>query len=214
MSLRSYPLPERHAMSRNRESTASSAVAQPLRARILAIVNEIPMSPVQFVKLGLAPEFDDPKIALSQASYHFRVLEKAGCIVLLKKVQKRGATEHIYRGKAHEYLAEEFDQLTPKERSVRSRVIYQGLAARMEWSMAEGACDRRPDRRLSWLGLKLDEKGWALTLAALSSCEEKLKRICSDAGGRLDKSQEKPIWATVGVLGIESPSPPELQPAS
>lgn len=199
-------------MSRNRESTASSAVAQPVRARILAIVNEIPMSPVQFVKLGLAPEFDDPKIALSQASYHFRVLEKADCIVLLKQVQKRGATEHIYRGKAREYLAEEFERLTPQERSVRSRTIYQVLAARMEWAMAEGTCDRRPDRRLSWLGLKLDERGWAMMVAALSSCEEKLKRICSDAGDRLEKSEERPIWVTVGLLGIESPSPPDLQP--
>ncbi|MGN6217295.1 MAG: hypothetical protein ACTHN7_10140 [Solirubrobacterales bacterium] len=172
-------------------------------------MNEISMSPVQFVKLGLAPEFDDPKIALSQASYHFRILEKADCIVILRTVQKRGSTEHIYRGKAREYLAEEFEDLTPKERSARSRALYQGLAARMEWSMAEGTCDRRPARRLSWLGLKLDEKGWAMTIAALSSCEKKLKRICSDAGARLDHSEDKPIWVTVGLLGIESPPPPE-----
>ncbi|MGN6254107.1 MAG: hypothetical protein ACTHK6_09575 [Solirubrobacterales bacterium] len=161
---------------------------------------------MQFVKRGLAPELDDPKIALSQASYHFRILEEADCIAILRTVQKRGANEHIYRGKARQYLGEEFEQLTLKERSVRSRTIYQGLAARMEWSMAEGTCDRRPDRRLSWLGAKLDEQGWALTVAALSSCEEKLKRICSDAGERLGKSEEKPIWVTVGLLGIESPS--------
>ncbi len=172
------------------------------------------MSPVQFVKLGLAPEFDDPKLALSQASYHFRILEEAECIVLLRTVQRRGASEHIYRGKAGEYLAEEFEQLTPKQRSGSSRTIYQGLAARIEWSMAEDTLDNRPDRRLSWLGLDLDEEGWAMMVAALSSCEEALKRICSDAGGRLDESKEKPIPVTVGLLGIESPSPPRPQPTS
>jgi hypothetical protein len=198
----------------NWESTASSGVAHPLRARILAIVNEIAISPVQFVKLGLAPEFDDPETALSRTSYHFRVLEVADCIVLVKRVQKRGASEHIYRGTAREYLSEDLEQLTLKERSVRSRAIYQGLAARMEWSMAEGTCDRRSDRRLSWLGLKLDEKGWAMMAAALSSCEQKLKRICSDAEDRLDKSEEKPIWVTVGLIGIESPSPLGMPPVS
>lgn len=200
-------------MSRNRETTASSVVAHPLRARILATVNERPMSPVQFVKLGLAPEFDDPEVALSQASYHFRILEKEDCVVLLEKVQKRGATEHIYRGKADEYLAEDFERVTPDERIVRSRTIYQGLAARLEWSMAAGTFGHRPDRRLSWLGMKLDETAWTLMAATFSSCERELKRICSDARDRLDKSEEKPIWVTVGLVGIESPPPPGLQPA-
>jgi hypothetical protein len=50
---------------------------------------------MQFVNLGFAPEYDSKQQALSYASYHFRALDRAGCIEIIETQQRRGATEVI-----------------------------------------------------------------------------------------------------------------------
>lgn len=49
--------------------TASAALRHPMRIRILEVVNERDMSPVQFMHLGLAPAVDKSQRSLSQISY-------------------------------------------------------------------------------------------------------------------------------------------------
>src|SRR5690242_2747326 len=104
-----------------------------MRVRILELLNEHPMSPVQFVNEGFAPGFEKKQQALSYVAYHFRALEKAGCIELVELNQRRGASEHVYRGTSRVFFSdEEFERMSVDERQKLSRTSIQGLIARTD----------------------------------------------------------------------------------
>lgn len=189
--------------------TASAALRHPMRVRILEIVNERDMSPIQFVHQGLAP--DKTQKSLSHVAYHFRELEKLGCIEVVGEIKRRGAMEHIFRGRARAFFSdEEWAELTPRERCLISRTMYQGLAARVEGAMLAHTFDTREDRHLSWIALKLDERGWTELMATLASTYGEVVQIHHDAMDRLAGSGEPTVHATFGMLGFESPAPPPL----
>jgi hypothetical protein len=147
---------------KNGKAMASSALRHPMRVRILEVLNERDMSPVQFMHLGLAPETDTSQKSLSHISYHFRQLAEFGCLEVVEHVPRRGATEHVYRGRARAFFSnEEWGELTEGERSLISRTMYQGLAARAEGAMMAHTFDSRVDRHLSWLAMEVDERGWS-----------------------------------------------------
>src|SRR4051794_4736229 len=93
--------------------TLCDALAHPVRARILDVLSEEPMSPVRFLDEGLSPiEFDSRSRGLSYIAYHFRELEKAGCIELIERNPVRGATEHVYRSINRAFFSDEaFEKL-------------------------------------------------------------------------------------------------------
>lgn len=189
--------------------TLCSPLGHPLRVRILEVVNERPMSPIVFVNEGLAPGFKNKQHALSQVSYHFRVLEKAGCIELVEINQRRGASEHVYRGRARVlFTDEEFERMSSEERDQLTRTSVQGLMARTEGAMAMGTFDARLDRHLSWLAMELDERGWKELVTALAGCYGEIDRIRQDAQDRLAASGEEVIPTTAALLGFESPPRP------
>ncbi|HET7510909.1 MAG TPA: hypothetical protein VFJ65_11760 [Solirubrobacterales bacterium] len=177
--------------------------------RILEVVNEQAMSPVQFVNEGLAPGYKNKQHALSQVAYHFRVLEKAGCIELAEIHQRRGASEHVYRGRSPVlFTDEEFERMSLDERAQLTRTSIRGLMARTDGAIASGTFDGRTDRHLSWLAMELDERGWKELMTALSGCYGEIDRIRKDAQDRLAGSGDEVIPATAGLLGFESPPRP------
>lgn len=191
--------------------TTCSPLAHPLRVRILEVVNEHPMSPVQFVNLGFAPEYDSKQQALSYASYHFRALDRAGCIEIVETKQRRGATEHIYGGLSRVFFSDaEFERMPIAQRTQLSRTSFQGLVARTDGAMRTGTFDARTERHLTWRAMELDERGWGEVLARLASCFEDVEKIREDTAGRLAVSGEKVVPATVAMLGFESPPRPPI----
>jgi DNA-binding transcriptional ArsR family regulator len=66
------------------------ARSHPLRRRILLAMQELgePLSPAEFARRAEAP--------VSDAAYHFRVLESSGLIDLDHTAQNRGALQHFY----------------------------------------------------------------------------------------------------------------------
>lgn len=193
------------------EDTTCSPLSHPLRVRILEIVNEHPMSPVQFVNLGFAPECESKQQALSYTSYHFRALEKAGCIEIIETKQRRGATEHIYGGRSRVFFSdEEFEQLPAGQRAKLSRTSFQGLVARTDGAMRTGTFDARLDRHLTWRAVELDERGWKEVTDRLATCFHDLETIREGAADRLAGSEGKVVAATWALLGFESPPRPQL----
>jgi hypothetical protein len=189
--------------------TVCSPLKHPLRVRILEVVNERDMSPVQFLNEGLAPGFKSRQNALSHVSYHFRQLEKAGCVEIIATFQRRGATEHVYRGKSRVYFTDaEFERLPLRDRSQLSRTSFQGLVARTDGAMAAGTFDGRTDRHLTWVAMDVDQRGWKELGTVLAACFGEVERIRHDARGRLDESDDEVIPATVAILGFESPPLP------
>ena len=66
----------------------AKALAHPLRARILVVLNERVASPNEIAQmLGEA---------LPNVSYHVRTLSDLDCIALVRTAQRRGAIEHYY----------------------------------------------------------------------------------------------------------------------
>ncbi len=193
------------------KAPASEALRHPLRIRILEVVNERDISPTQFMQQQLAPDVGVSAKALSAISYHFRELAKCGCLEVVENVPRRGATEHIYRGRARAYFTdEEWAALTPRERCLISRTMYQGLAARAESAMIAHTFDSRTDRHLSWIAMEVDEQGWTELMSTLVRTLGDVTQIQEDATDRLAASGDNVVPVTVGMLGFESPPPPPL----
>jgi len=182
-----------------------------MRVRILELVNENPLSPVQFIDAGFAPGFETKQQALSYVSYHFRALEKAGCIEVIDLVPRRGATEHVYSGKTRVYFSdEEFERMPLEQRAQLSRTSFQGLVARTDGAMRTGTFDARTDRHLTWRAMNLDERGWKEMLGRMEECFKDCEQIRQDAEDRLAGSGEKVVPTTMAMLAFESPPLPPL----
>lgn len=201
------------AEEKKRVETICAVLKHPLRVRILEVLNEGPRSPSQFVEEGLIPKehFTTYQQALSLASYHFRELEKEGCLEVIESIPRRGAVEHVYRGLARVFFDDaEFEKTSRENRRQLSRISLQALIARADRAVWEDTFDARADRHLTWMPMQLDERGWEEVIATLASAFGELTQIRHDAGDRLAASGEKVVPATVGMLGFESPPPPAL----
>lgn len=182
---------------------AAAALRHPTRIRILEVVNERDMSPVKFLQLGFVQE--GGQAALSHVSYHFRKLKEDGCLEIVGRKRRRGAVEHVYRGRARtEFSDEQWEELPSPERLAISRAIYQGLAARADGAMLAGTFDSKPDRHLTWIGFDVDQRGWLEAMTSLLECFHTMKQIRREAEQRLSASGETATPMTVGILGFES----------
>jgi hypothetical protein len=199
--------------SKKRSATICTALKHPLRVRILEALNEGPRSPSQFVEEGLIPKehFTTYQQALSLASYHFRELEKEGCLEVVESIPRRGAVEHVYRGMARVFFDDaEFEAMPKASRRELSRISLQALIARADRAVSTETFDARPDRHLTWMPMQLDERGWEEVIDTLATTFGELTQIRHDAKDRLAASGEEVVPATVAMLGFESPPPPPL----
>src|SRR5215218_5575605 len=150
---------EREIEGKKRSETICNALKHPLRVRILEVLNEGPRSPSQFVEEGLIPKehFSTYQQALSLASYHFRALEKEGCLEIIESIPRRGAVEHVYRGLARVFVDDrEFEAMPRSDRRRLSRISLQGMVARADRAIREDTFDARSDRHLTWMPMQLD----------------------------------------------------------
>ena len=173
------------------------ALAHPVRARALTVLNERMASPSE-----LAEEQDE---AVGYVAYHVRVLREMELIELVKSRQVRGATEHFYRGTIKPYLSDDFWGRLPKD--ARNGVSVAGLEVLNEavkQAFEAGTFDARIDRHLSNLCVELDEQGWRQANELLANCLKGLIQIGAEAEGRSNGS--KPMRATFGLMGFESPA--------
>src|SRR5690349_9893139 len=161
------------AKRKKQNETICTVLKHPLRVRILEVLNEGPRSPSQFVEEGLIPKdlFNTYQQALSLASYHFRELEKEGCLEVIESIPRRGAVEHVYRGMTPRVFFSdgEFEAMPQATRRQLSRISLQGLIARADRAISTETFDARPDRHLTWVPMQLDERGWKEVIATLAA---------------------------------------------
>lgn len=200
-----------------KDQSICEALRHPIRVRILEALCEGDLSPIQFLRRGLLPpgfDFDgDEKNALSHVAYHFKQLLEADCVVLVERVPRRGASEHIYRSKMLAlHTDEDFGALSLEERRDISRSTLQMLVARAEGAIYQGTFDKRPDRHLSWIGLTLDEQGWQELRDLQAETLERAQGIKAAAIARQEDRGEEdktPTFsATFGALAFQSPDVP------
>lgn len=195
------------------QKTRAEILSHPLRVRMLEIANELDVSAVSFVRGGYASallDHLDESLAVSQVSYHFRKLVKAGCVEIVQHRVRRGAVENVYRGAARAcFSGEEWESLHPERRREITGVILQGLMARAESAVLEDTFDAREDRCLAWVQMALDDQGWQelteLSREAMAAAE-RVREAAEERHGRgRNPAQTSPI--TWGMLAFESPSP-------
>jgi hypothetical protein len=188
------------------KSTAAAVLAHPVRVRVLEVLNERDMSPVEFCREGFAPE----AMNVSHVAYHFRELAEYGCLTVIEENKRRGSIEHVYRGSGRAYFSDvDWSEVAPEDRTRLTKTVFQGLLARVESAVMTGTFDARDDRHLSWIAMKLDEQGWREMATALAAAFSEVEQIRNDAEKRLADSDEAPIPATCGILGFPSPPAPE-----
>lgn len=199
------------------EQSVCEALRHPIRVRILEALCDQDLSPTQFLRQGLLPPgFDfegDEKNALSHVAYHFKQLLEADCVVLIKRIPRRGANEHIYRSKMLAlHTDEDFEGLSLEQRRAISRSTLQMLVARAEGAIYQGTFDKRADRHLSWVPLELDEQGWEELRDLQAETLEKAQGIKAASIARKHERGEEDktptFMATFGALAFESPAVP------
>ena len=188
-------------------STPATVLAHPLRVRILEVLNERDMSPVEFCREGLAPE----GLEVSHVAYHFRELAQYGALGVIERNPRRGSVEHVYRGLGRAYFSDrQWSELDREQRVRLSRTMIEGLLARVEGALMSDTFDSRENRHLTWIAMRLDEQGWSEMTTALAATFGEIEQIRADAEARLERDGEEGIPSTCGILGFPSPSGPQL----
>lgn len=178
------------------------AIGHPVRAEALAILNARQASPNEIAReLGLD---------VGNVSYHVTELVKQGCVELVATRQRRGATEHFYRGTDPRYLDDEFwAKLSDSVRSGITLATLRYLLTTARDSIESGLFEARADRHFSIASYDLDERAWAEACELLQMTLDRLMDIGAESETRLTATGdgERPtpaLRATFGLLAFES----------
>ena len=183
--------------------------AEPLRIRIVAVLNTREMSPKEF-----HAEFGGG--SLSRVSRHFDLLAQYGWIYQTKTETgglRRGATEHFYRATGPAVFdGEIWPELPTSMKEMVSARIFEEFAERIRAAMEADTIDAREDRHFSWIPLLLDQEGWDNTIARVDALFHWIFEEQEEADLRMAESGEEPIPMTVALAAFESPKGTEKQP--
>ena len=159
------------------------ALAHPLRARVLGILEERRASPRE-----LADELGAP---LGTVSYHVRTLAQLKLIKLVKKTPRRGAIEHHYEAVGAAQVSDRVWAETPsivKNAMVRSAL---GDVARSVNEAAALGGFNRADSHLMRTHFTLDEEGWRELADALMQLDARAQRIQEESQKRLRQTNHE-----------------------
>jgi hypothetical protein len=163
----------------------------------LHLLNEREASPNEMMDLLGVP--------LGNAAYHARVLEKCGCIEVVRTKQRRGAVEHFFRAVPRSYIGHQDWRKVP--RSVREEVTGASLDSFMSRAIAaleDGRIDDREDTTLNWMALAVDELGWAQVAEVLDEVRARLQAVHEQSRGRLAMTGEEATQMIVGLAAFEA----------
>lgn len=195
------------------EPTLLAVLAHPLRPLILDALEVEDLSPTRFVDLGYMPSklFKDRAEGVSKVAFHFRALEEAGCIEVIKRVPRRGGTERIFRGTGKACMSVDgFSDLPFERRQQLSAAGFQAIAARTERAIRLGSFDRADRRHMTWGNCLVDREGFDDLMRILDEASAAAEEICVAASTRLndqDAADQEGITVTFSLLGYE-PAPP------
>ena len=174
------------------------ALAHPLRVDILQVLNERDASPNDLMQMLGRP--------LGNVAYHTRVLEKCGCVEMVRTEQRRGAVEHYFRAVPRSYIGHQEWRKVP--RSVRSEISgasVDSFMTRVIDALQQGTIDDREDTTLNWMSMAVDEAGWVQAAEVLEEAIARLQTVHEQSRKRLASTGEEPTSMIVGLAGFEAP---------
>lgn len=184
------------------DARLAKALSHPMRAHILAILNERVASPNEIA--GMIDE------RLPNVSYHVRALHELGCIELVRTAQRRGAIEHYYRALKRPFFSDrDWKRLPQSARQAMSDVALQLIWNDVSTAIEEGTFESRPDRYLTRSPLILDEAGWGELNELLAGVLAQAERLSEQSVRRMAKADETGIPTRLVLMHFESPEDEE-----
>jgi DNA-binding transcriptional ArsR family regulator len=175
----------------------AKALSHPLRAHVLAILNERVASPNQ-----IANELEEP---LGNVSYHVKTLAEMGCIELVKTEPRRGAIEHFYRAVVRPFFSDkDWKRLPPSARQGISDATLQLIWEDTSDALDAGTFDGRTDRHLSRSRLSLDQTGWKQVNDLLVETMNRVRGIEAECAERRSGNGEAGINTKMVLMHFES----------
>jgi DNA-binding transcriptional ArsR family regulator len=159
------------------------ALAHPLRAKILYVLEEREASPKE-----LAAHFKTP---LANVAYHIQVLRKLKLIRLVRKTPRRGAVEHHYTADHAAHVDDQSWSQTPgliKERMVAA--LLEEIGGNATDAAATGGFDQG-NAHLSRSRLVLDHQAWDALSAKLSELLDWGYELEKESAKRLKRSNHE-----------------------
>jgi len=143
-------------------------------------------------------------LSLATTSYHVRKLFHLGLLDLVGTQRRRGATEHIYRARAHPSFAE--DGWKRLETIPKQRLITAALNEILDSATRSAAAGGFDATNASILrtSLNLDVQGWTELAQATTSWFQEAERIESGAAARLVAGRGPRIGIGLAVLLFEA----------
>lgn len=172
----------------------AKALEHPIRTEILVILRHGPSSPARIQR-------QLENVSLNLVSHHMKVLKKLGCIELAETVNKRGATEHVYRAVRSFIVSdEEWRKLTPKMRLPLTATVLRLLSNDLAQAIGAGRLDEIPDTHLSRTPLKLDREGWSEAVDILARTLDEILEVGGRSVKRMEAGGEPPLRVTVAIM--------------
>jgi DNA-binding transcriptional ArsR family regulator len=173
------------------------ALSHPLRVRILEILTERAASPNELVDVLEYP--------LGHIAYHSRVLEKCGCIELVRTAQRRGAVEHYFQASPRSFIGHQDWRRVP--RSLLGNVSSASIQSFMDKVVAAaeaGTIDGREDTKLSWMPIVVDPAGWEQAGEIIDEAVARLQGVHEQSKQRLAQSDGEGTTMIIGFAGFEA----------
>jgi len=153
------------------------ALAHPLRVQILAVLQDRTASPSD-----LSDELGAP---LGNVSYHVRILAKLGLLKLVRKRQRRGAIEHLYRANGRVRVSDRaWGQVPGIVKAAMVDASLEQVGRYVEQSASMGGFDR-PEAHMSRQPMRLDEQGWHELSAAVAELLQRANQIEQESQERV-----------------------------
>lgn len=153
------------------------ALAHPLRVRIMGMLHEQQLSPVQIASGLGAP--------LRTVAYHVRMLRAAGLVEEVATRRRRGAIEHFYRALERPRISDDaWESATPVVKQAVIGATLQQINDQVALSAARGGFDHR-DAHITRTITELDAEGWGQLSAALAGLLEEVAEIERGAKERI-----------------------------
>jgi DNA-binding transcriptional ArsR family regulator len=173
------------------------ALNHPVRVKALTILTERTASPKE-----IAEQID---VALSNVSYHVRVLDNLGLVEIVEEESVRGSVAHFYKATERPLIDNpDWEKLAPSVRSAFSGYIIDTLMSDAARALATGLFDERADRHLSRTPLLLDEKGWRKVVAIQAKALDGILKEQAAAATRIGSSRKQGIHAIAALACFEA----------
>lgn len=144
-----------HISSGSTSVVMGRALSHPVRVKILMRMN----APLR--KLSPSEFSEEAGISMGLSSYHFRELAKAGCIEVVEKIQRRGATEHrYYPVKRALAWTREWEALGPAVRQALMATALGGACEVIGEAIDQGTFEGLPDSIMAWDVMRVDVEGY------------------------------------------------------